>query len=70
MDKGIFYLVCSTIIIAAILVSGIATKKEVQALCVGKTVVQKVEVVVTPAPTATPSVSLKQFVKPTVKAVK
>lgn len=76
MDKGIFYLICTLVIVGAVLVTGGSVNKSVAQQCTGKTVYVQPTVTVAPTvePTATPSALLKSSVKkvvtvaPTVKA--
>jgi len=65
MDKGIFYVICSAIIIGVVMITNLSTIGQVSRLCAPKVVVRTVEVMVKPSPTeiATPTATFRRSVK-------
>lgn len=69
MDKGIFYLVCTIVIVAVVLLTGARVIEKVESACVAKVVYVKVPVTPTVAPSATPSATIAPLRSNAVKTV-
>lgn len=67
MDKGIFYLLCSIVLLASVAGATIYTNRNINTKCVGVTKTMTKTIVLTPTPTAELIGSPSAAKKPTFK---